>query len=224
MRRYSVYPVLALLVLTSSSCTWLLSKTRVVKKEQKSSNEYVSNEKKGEFLLKLSLPWVNNFCLKPQNENYKVNTGFVGFAAGLDYYHTQKQFLNVTGSTATNFFIPVPAPAHFEGVHTFINSSSIAVSNNHKLKRISLGYGISYSNNVWDLQYSGSREDTLAFNERPRRKSYSTLGFMFPAHYQIKKSLYAGIIYRPTFFRFNTSEKFAYEHLISIDIGWRIRL
>ena len=54
--------------------------------------------KKGELHLHLSLPHINSFCIKPPSESYKSSFGFWGVSAGLDYYHSQSQFINVSAS------------------------------------------------------------------------------------------------------------------------------
>ena len=185
---------------------------------------YDHRDKKGQIFLNVSFPWVNSFCLKPDNENYKSNTGFWGLALGLDYYHSKHQFLTLTTSAVTDFFVPVPAAVDYKGLYEIMSSTYIGLSNNHKIRNFSLGYGLSIAHNTWNLHYSGSRSDTLTIDKQPRKRSGSAIGFIFPVYYQLGQNFYAGVIYRPTVFRFSTSSQFAYEHLISIDIGWKIRL
>ncbi|MCL2651139.1 MAG: hypothetical protein FWD60_08985, partial [Candidatus Azobacteroides sp.] len=50
-------------------------------------------------------------------------------------------------------------------------------------------------------------------------KSHKAFGLIFPIYFHVEKSFYISIVYRPTF-----SNKFAYEHLISIDFAWKIEL
>jgi hypothetical protein len=192
-----------------------------------SSNKYLlfdPRDRKGQIFLNVSLPWVNSFYLKPDKENYKSNTGFWGIAIGLDYYHHRQQLFNLTASGVMDFFIPFPAVVDFIGLNELMSSSYIGFSNNHKLRNFSMGYGLSYTSNTWNLRYFGSQPDTLAIDKQPRKKSSNAIGFIFPIYYQLGHNFYAGVIYRPTIYRFSTSNHFAYEHLISIDIGWKIRL
>lgn len=50
------------------------------------------------------------------------------------------------------------------------------------------------------------------------------LGFVFPTYFQFGEYFSVGVIYRPTFYRPDLTDKFAYEHLISVDFAWKIRL
>lgn len=197
-----------------------------VKKSDSPSNylRFDPRDRKGQIFLNISLPWVNTFCLKPDNENYKSNVGFWGIALGLDYYHSKHQFLTLTASAVTDFFVPVPAAVDYRGSYEIMSSSYIALSNNHKIRNFYLGYGVSFAKNTWNLHYSGSQRDTLPIDKLPRKRSGNAIGFTFPVYYQLGKHFYAGVIYRPTILRFSTSPQFAYEHLISIDFGWKIRL
>jgi len=192
-----------------------------------SSNKYLlfdPRDRKGQLFLNVSFPWVNNFYLKPDNENYKSNTGFWGIAFGLDYYHNRQQFLNLSASGVMDFFIPFPAAVDFRGLNELMSSSYVGLSNNHKIRNFSFGYGLSYTSNTWNLRYFGSQPDTLSTDKQPRKKSGSAMGFICPIYYQLGHNFYAGVIYRPTIFRPSTSRQFAYEHLISINIGWKMRL
>jgi hypothetical protein len=200
---------------------------RVYVNTSDSSGKYVrydARDRKGQIFLNVSLPWVNSFCLKPDNETYKSNTGFWGIAFGLDYYHSKHQFLTLTASAVTDLFVPVPAAVDYRGSYEIMSSTYIGVSNNHKIRNFSLGYGLSFAKNTWNLHYSGSQRDTLPIDKQPRKRSGSAIGFIFPIYYQFGQHFYAGVIYRPTFYRFSTSNQFSYEHLISIDVGWKIRL
>ena len=181
-------------------------------------------DKKGQLLLDISLPWINYFYIKPSAENYKSNVGFWGIGLGLDYYYNGKQFINLKANTVMDFFIPLPAAVDIRGLNELMSSSYLAVSNNHKIKNFSLGYGVSFGRNTWDLRYFGSRSDTLTTDKQPRKKSNNAIGFVFPVYYQTGHSFYVGVIYRPTIFRMSTPTPFTYEHLISIDFGWKIRL
>lgn len=192
-----------------------------------SSNKYLlfdPRNRKGQLYLNLSFPWVNNFYLKPDNENAKLNSGFFGVGIGLDYYHDSQQFLNLSASSVMNFVIPFPAPVDFKGLNELMSSSYVGISNNHKVRNFFFGYGLSYAGNTWNLRYFGSQPDTLSIDNQPRKKSSNAIGFIFPIYYQLGQNFNIGIIYRPTIFRFSISTKFAYEHLISIDFEWKIRL
>ncbi|MFZ4797518.1 MAG: hypothetical protein ACOYMA_08480 [Bacteroidia bacterium] len=185
------------------------------------SYEQINN--KGQIHLHLSLPYINSFFLLPDYEKTKQNTGFLGLCVGLDYYHSKNQYVNFSTCFVTDFFVPFPAPVHFEGIKESMYSSYLSLSNNHKIKRMSIGYGVSYSKNTWNLQqFSGI--DTLSPIIEPVKKSNNAFGFIFSMYYQTGEHINIGVVYKPSFLRLDSPNKFEYEHLISVDLAWKILL
>jgi len=185
---------------------------------------YDQRSKKGEIDLHVSMPYINSFLLKPDNENhYKSNTGFWGLSLGLDYYHSSTQFINLSVSAVSDFFVPIPAAVDISGYYEMMSSSFLSVSNNHKIKNFLIGYGLSYVRNTWDLSYYQWGQ-TEAPTREPVKKSNNAIGFVFPAYFLPTYHFFIGVVYRPTLFRFSTDHPFKYEHLISIDFGWKIKL
>ncbi|WP_421750263.1 hypothetical protein [Croceimicrobium sp.] len=188
-----------------------------------SYSNYIQGKSKGELDLTLSLPHLNSFHLKPENEGAKTNTGFWGLNLGLDYYHSQRQFFTIGISWVSDFFVPLPAAVDLSGEYELMSSSYASFSNNHKLGRFSLGYGLAYTKNIWDFKYF-DRFDPPPPTREAVKKSSIALGFIFPAYFQLGKHFNLGLIYRPTFYRPEMTDKFQYEHLISLDFAWKIRL
>ncbi|MDR0343401.1 MAG: hypothetical protein LBI49_09790, partial [Nocardiopsaceae bacterium] len=180
-------------------------------------------EKKGELHLHLSLPHVNSFQMSPKDESEKINTGFWGLAIGLDYYHLEKQFINFRFSGVMDFFIPVPAAVDIGGEHETLSSLYISLSNNHKLGRFSIGYGLSYARNNWNFSYEDWGNPPPPTRD-PVTKNHYTFGLVFPTYFQFRHWLNIGVVYRPTFYRPNMTDKFLYEHLISIDFACKLKL
>lgn len=185
--------------------------------------KYGKANNKGELLLHLSLPYINSFNLKPKNEGTKINTGFWGLTVGLDYYHSKNQFLNVGVSGVLDFIVPFPAPVDFSGEHEWMSSRYVSVSNNHKLGRFSLGYGLSYAKNTWEFRYY-DRFDPLPPTREPIKRSHNAFGLIFPSYFQLGEQFNVGVIYRPTFYIPTRTNQYVYEHLISIDMAWKIRI
>jgi len=200
--------------------------TRIYFDMKDTTNTYLSYDprsKKGEIDLRISLPHINNFLLKLDNESkYKYNTGFWGLTLGLDYYHSAKQFINLSATGVMDFFLPVPAAVDMAGYYEIMNSTYISVSNNHKIKNFTVGYGLSYAKNTWNLNYSDWGDEPLTVE--PVSKSNNAIGFIFPAYYMPTEHFFIGVVYRPTLFRLSTENPFKYEHLISIDFGWKLKL
>lgn len=185
--------------------------------------KYGKANNKGELDLHLSLPHFNFFNLTPQGEEMKVGASFWGLTVGLDYYHTKNQFVNLGGSYAFGVPFPIPAAVDFSGERELMSSWYISLSNNHKLWRFTTGYGLSFGKNIWDFGYY-SWEEELPPTKAPITKSHYAFGLIFPAYFQLSEHFNIGVVYRPTFYRPNMTDKFAYEHLISIDFAWKIRL
>lgn len=178
---------------------------------------------KGELYLHLSLPHINSFRLIPESEGVKVNTGFWGLTIGLDYYYSKNRFINLGISGVSDFFIPFPAAVDLSGEYELMSSRYISLSNNKRLKRFTIGYGLSYARNTWDFRYYG-RFDPPPPTRDPIKKSSYALGLIFPTYFQVGEYFNIGVVYRPTFYRMNIADKFKYEHLLSIDFAWKIRL
>ena len=184
---------------------------------------YSQSDNKGELYLHLSLPHINFFSLKPQDETRKVSAGFWGVAIGLDYYHSKNQFINLGASGVMDFFLPIPAAVDLSGEHKAANSVYVSLSNNYKIGRFSIGYGLSYGRNTWSFSYI-DRFDPPPPTRDPVTKNYNTFGLVFPTYFQLGEHFNIGVVYRPTFYRPNLIDKFSYEHLISIDFAWKIRI
>ena len=177
---------------------------------------------KGTWDLRLTMPYINHFILKPDVETEKTSTGFFGAAIGFDYYHHNTQYLSTVVGGALDFFLPFGAAVDYAGEVEFCSSSFIGLTNNHRYKFLSFGYGLSYSHNSWRLVDYGDDLGAIPFTIRDYTDN--TLGLMFTGYWLTKKSFSLGIIYRPNFYRLNINPTFKYEHLISIDLAWRIRL
>lgn len=176
-----------------------------------------------ELYLHFSLPHINAFQLSPDNETTKSNIGFWGASAGLDYYYCKSMYLGLNASAVFDFFVPVPAAVDIIGEYELMSSAFISLSNNHTFNRISLGYGLSLCRNTWDLRFY-KEFDSVPPPREPEKKDSYAAGLNFNSYFQAGERFNIGVLYRPTFIRFNTPYKYRYEHLISIDFAWKIRL
>ncbi|MGB0931471.1 MAG: hypothetical protein ACPGVB_11875 [Chitinophagales bacterium] len=172
---------------------------------------------KGELDLHLSLPYINHFYLQsPDKLDLERKFGFLGFSLGLDYYHSQNQYIQLAGGATTNFVVFVPVAVHYDGVYSSMSSLHLNLSNMHKIKRWTVGYGLSYAKNISSLN------NTLPIPPEPKTDISHNLGFVFSTYYQTGNYFQIGLMYRPTFIRLKPNVPSAYEHLISIDFGWKI--
>jgi hypothetical protein len=190
-----------------------------------STNEYSHYGKannKGELMIHLSVPYYNSFYVTPAYGQRKAKGGFWGLSAGVDYYYSKDKFLNFSGVLSMNT-TPFPRVFFFLLDQEILSSNYLALSNNHKIRRFSVGYGFTFGRNYWFGRYInlfGLQNPDNAASEL----SNNTYGLIFSAYYQIRQYSNLGIIYRPTFVRPDFRDLFKYEHVISLDLAVKIRV
>lgn len=184
---------------------------------------YDPRSRKGNIDINISYPFINNFILKPANESQpKINTGFMGFSLGFDYYYSDQQFLNLTATSILDNFAPVPVEEFYFFNYERMSSIYGSFTINYRIKRFMLGYGLSFAYNKW-IQRNDDYDLNTELSSAIDKMNYA-LGFVFPAHYMITEYFYIGTVYRPTFYRINTPKPFCYEHSISFDFGINLHL
>ena len=178
---------------------------------------------KRELYLHLSLPQsFNIFLMSPEDESVKTSTGFTGITVGFDYYHSKSQFIHLRGSAISGGSKPDPRFVT-DKYKNLLSSKYISLSNNHKIRQFSIGYGLSYTKNCW-IFYKRGFQIPPFIKKQIHKESYNAFGFIIPTYYQPGNYFNIGVVYRPTFYRPNMTDKFAYEHIISVDFAWKIRI
>ena len=109
------------------------------------------------------------------------------------------------------------------GEYEMMTSTYLSLTDNRKLKRFTLGYGINYSINKWEYIYNASF-DAPPPSRDPVTKSSQSFGFVVDGYYQFGKHFFMGLIYRPTLLNIQPKTEFKYEHVISLDFVWKIRI
>jgi hypothetical protein len=179
--------------------------------------------RKGQLNFTLSLPWVNSFYLHPDQESVKINTGFMGISAGLEFFYKENKYIALTGSAVSDFLSPLPVAADFSGEVENMTSVYTSITDNFKFRRFTLGYGINFSRNTWMLVYH-DRFDPPAPTRDPATKSSNSFGFTFDGYHQVGKHFFVGLIYRPTLLNVYPGVDFKYEHLVSMDFRWKFKV
>lgn len=185
------------------------------------SRTYPTN--KGQINLIYSYPWVNSFYLQPNKETSKINTGFWGISAGLEYFYRDNKYISLTGSAVMDFFIPFPGAIDFSGEMENMYSVYISLTDNYRFRRFTVGYGVNFSRNTWELVYH-DRFNPPPPTREPDAKTSNSIGFTLDGYHQIGKRFHIGLIYRPTLLKVYPDIDFKYEHLISVDFRWKIRI
>ena len=184
---------------------------------------YVTISKKGDFLLNISMPMYNWFYFRPDGEPVKNIKGGPGFSMGVDYFHSQKQFLNLSAAVAIDRIDISDIKPY--GIFEKERTRYLSLSNNHVINKFTIGYGISYAYNAWEYINAPNYRDStsIPLTGRPSQTiSNNALGLVFSSYFKIVEGLNMGVIYRPTFIRFGSADK--YEHLLSFDFGYKIPL
>ena len=194
----------------------LLSCTNV--SAQKNAKQY----DRGEFRIKLAFPYFNHLTINPIDESRSSAFGFLGESLGIEYSISNKNFIEVSFALAVAAKTPLPFPYDREGPYKVLSTAFISSTYNRVVGRFTLGIGLNYSNN---LIARGSRSlgDTLVPNYSDNREN-RTIGFTTNGFYRLGKTFNVGVIYRPTFYNFKPNSAFKYDHLLSIEFNWRIRL
>ncbi len=189
---------------------------------KKRPERFLPSEKR-QMNLVFSIPYINNFYLQPQSESVKTNTGFWGLSASFEYYYKSNKFINISASAATDFFVPIPAAVDLEGEYESMSSIYFGLTNNYQFNSFTIGYGLNFSKNTWNYNYS-TFGDSPPPSREPVTKSSQSIGLILNSYYQLGEHFNIGLIYRPTFFNVYPKPETKYEHLISVDLAWKIKL
>jgi len=179
-------------------------------------------ERKG-FRLRISLPHINYFHLKPTGELPKSNVGFWGFAAGVEYFYERNKALSFTANAASDFFLPVPAAVDISGEYELMSTIYLALANSYQLNHFRLGYGLCYAKNTWNFKYYDSFNPPPP-TRAPVKKTHAAIGFVFPLHYYVSDQFFVGFVYRPTNINLSNKVSFMYEHLLSAEFGFSLAI
>ena len=170
--------------------------------------------------MRISKTQYNNFFSNPENEKSKTKNGFLGYSIGLDYFYANNKYISFTAATPWDFPMPFLAPLHYYGEQQFLGSNYFGLTNNNIISRFSIGYGLSYAKNSWDLV----NFDDYVIATGTTSKEHDAYGLILNSYYQFGNSFFVGIIYRPTLLTPQLKNKLTYEHLISLDLSWKLRI
>lgn len=177
---------------------------------------------KGQFNFLVSIPYGNLFYLQPQNESSKTQAGFLGASLGAEYYYRDNKYVKFTTAVSIDFLAPVPVPISYDGANEFITAYNFTLTDNYRLNRFTLGYGLNYGIYKWRLE-----NDDFIFPSTvdvPRTKINHGLGIATNVYYQLSKAFFIGVVYNPTFVKTYPTTEFTYQHIISLDLQWKIKL
>lgn len=173
------------------------------------------NYAKNAVFLNLSFPIFNNLSMAYEREDKDASFALLGFSIGLEYCYNAKKTLSFDIVTILNSSSRIDL---FNFNRTKVSSTNyMSLSHNHILKRWVFGYGISYGKNY-------IKEGDFERNIPSTVKSYNVWGLETNAYYRLGNVFHIGIKYRPTFYRFSVENPIEYEHLISVDLKFKLPL
>ena len=178
-----------------------------------------SRSKKGIFEFSLSLLPFNSIksSVFPTIDP-KLSSLYNGFTVGLNYYHSPKQFVNLSSGYVGDYI----DKTFVQNIGNILRSLSIDLSNNHRIGRFEVGYGLSMSANAMCRQVANNTfERYTAY--------YLNYGLVLPLKYSISENIALGVTYHPLIYLNtihawdNTSvTKYYYEHLLSLNLTYKI--
>lgn len=183
--------------------------------------------RKGTFTLNIGFPYVNIFAHNsPYLGKTTHSTGFMGFSIGSDYYYHDNRFFNLTVAGVMDFMVPFPAPVCYddEGVHEHFASTYGQFTHNHRVGEFSFGYGAALAANWWRREEGQYIQNGDSYYSIDTVESDLSLGLAANAYFVPNESFYVGVNYRPTFISLQSDVRSSYNHVISIDFGFKIRL
>ncbi|WP_298515446.1 hypothetical protein [uncultured Kordia sp.] len=173
---------------------------------------------KGDFNVSISIPYVNSFSYNLDGFGNRSSTGFFGASAGLEYFYKSNKYIGVKYAGAIDFFVPIPVSPGGETRERF-STTFFEVTDNFKFGRLNVGYGLNYTHNTWRF-----KEEIDTENEFDVIRKSKSFGITANTYFQLGRSFFIGVIYRPTFYTIKPTTGFQYEHLISLDFAWKIPL
>lgn len=199
---------------------------------------------KGDLYFNFSLPFIylSQNTISPEGDSRVTGGSVLGLSAGFDYYYKKNKFINLTGTFSASNLSGCGDNAPYgwfdePTVDKEYYMWNVNMSHNHRIKRFSYGYGLSYN-------YTSYRKDTYSmpsnyikptgefydYNIYPyiynyRKYKYTTLGLVFNGYYYLSRNFTVGIIYKPNLVRLKSvSKPFCYEHQITLDFAFRFNI
>ncbi|MDR1089724.1 MAG: hypothetical protein LBL79_01500 [Prevotella sp.] len=200
--------------------------------------------RKGDLNFYFSLPFIylSLNTISPEGHSRITRGSVVGLSAGFDYYYQKNKFINLTGSLSTSnisgcgYFLPYDWSGELLTDDSFV-IHSLNMSHNHRLKRFSFGYGLSYSyTNYHKDEYSmmpygiisgyNSNRSDYSYILDCNNYRYTSLGLVFNGYCYFSRYFSVGVIYKPNLLRLKSQSgnPFKYEHQITFDFAFRFSL
>jgi len=210
---------------------------------------YEKNIPKKAWELQMNIPFVNLHHRIDAYDQNDIITGFFGLGLGVNYFYQNNKYLNFSAHSMLLNNVPLPPPfIVFWEKNSKEYFHQVTLSNNHRIQKFNIGYGLSYS--LSEMKYTVSLPRTnetaivhlnaslpitrpaevekMSKKISPGRyethwKKVQAIGLWFPLSYELTKGLSASFQYRPTFYNYN-SKMMQYQAFYSFGLIYRSRL
>ncbi len=211
---------------------------------------FEKNQLKGRWEFQVEMPFFNLFHRKDPYGYKDLQEGFFGVGLGLNYFYRKNTYLNFSAQSFLLSNYPLPPPfIVFEQKSEKEFSYQFTLSNNHRIQRFHLGYGLSYVFNrrgytirlpdpmvpqTLNLLASkrippGNDVTKIAKSIEPgiyeqHWMNTQSFGLWFPVSYELTKGISASFQYRPTFYRYKDKMEPEFENFYSFGLIYRMKL
>lgn len=162
----------------------------------------------------------------------KLSSGALGITAGVEHYYKDRRALGIDAGAARS--IENGAVDSTFGGDKFFTSETVSavyfdLYHKHTINRFSFAYGINYTFNTWRVKYSSYYKEInpdalMPYNAYDKKLSNHSLGIALSGYYSIKSFFHAGMSYRPTLLRISPDTKGIYQHTLTIDMLFTIKV
>ena len=159
----------------------------------------------------VSLPFVNNLRVKAGGKD-SLYTGIVGLSLGVEHFYRDDRYWSAHLGVATDNPHVRDGISFLEGEES---ASVLYAAIRHGqtfFNDFEIGYGLQVSRFKW-----------RRFGAVPAQDETNTgVGVSLNAHYRFRQYLRLGLLYQPSFLKFNQyGKEVAYQHLISGELVWK---
>ncbi|PWV55650.1 hypothetical protein [Chitinophaga sp. S165] len=193
-------------------------------------NDPISRHFNTQLTHKGDLYWSVSWPLLLYNASYpgagrKTAAGGAAVATGFEYYYRNRRALGIdAGISTTPVHWAEYEPVDYASFYPEEKFSSLYIDLYHKhtVKRFSFAYGLNYSYNTW-------KNTATSFELNPpdivhERYTNHSFGVMASGYYQLHEYFKFGVVYRPTLLRVYPGVTPIYQHTISFDLAFTLRV
>ncbi len=177
---------------------------------------------KNQLNFKISIPEGNHFYLN-KGKGYGNAFGFLGISAGLEYYLSDVNSINMDVGTITDFMVPFPAPVDYGGSYNRSFASYVDLQVGRDIKAFHFDVGVQGNRTSYY-----ERETVELFPNYIDTLKYATqqyqAGLAFSSYYKLTETFNIGLNYYPSLFAWsNGTYHTHYNHLIMFELIFKIK-